>query len=453
MKKLLTLLFVCSLLLTQTYAAVRPHTPSDIKTEPAVSADTAAVKGRESEAVLYLTNEERLARGLEPLCSTAVLQTAAVVRASELRSSFSHTRPDGRAFHTVLADFSIQRRQAAENIAVGQSDAMAVVNAWMNSPSHRQAILNADYRHLGVGYIPGYGSDTYRSHWSQEFVADRCTLSDLCILDADGSAVTEISLPAGKKLSDAGLTLSLACSIHGTCTLPLSDRLCSGYNASRTQAQQAKISVYGLNASLTVLRGALPPPKQGSLTNFKPKFEELPRYRDVLDTDWFSDVVYEAGFLGLMNGTGAAAFQPASSLRVSEVLTLAARIHSIYYGGDGVFTGSGANWYRAAVDYCIANGIAAEADLPADMSRAATRAETARWLAASISPDALAPISKRIPADMVPDSADAKAVYLLYAAGVLTGDAAGAYHPLQPLKRSEAAAIVVRLVQTYMRVM
>ena len=73
MKKLLTLLFVCTLLLTQTYASVRPHTPSDIKTEPVVSADTAVVKGRESEAVLYLTNEERLSRGLEPLCSTAVL--------------------------------------------------------------------------------------------------------------------------------------------------------------------------------------------------------------------------------------------------------------------------------------------------------------------------------------------------------------------------------------------
>ena len=57
-----------------------------------------------------------------------------------------------------------------ENIAAGQDSPESVVDAWMNSPSHRAAILNKDYTYMGVGYY--YIEDDYQSYyhfWTQEF--------------------------------------------------------------------------------------------------------------------------------------------------------------------------------------------------------------------------------------------------------------------------------------------
>lgn len=52
-----------------------------------------------------------------------------------------------------------------ENIARGQADAQAVMDAWMNSDGHRANILNCDYKTLGVGVHFGSGGPW----WTQDF--------------------------------------------------------------------------------------------------------------------------------------------------------------------------------------------------------------------------------------------------------------------------------------------
>lgn len=52
-----------------------------------------------------------------------------------------------------------------ENIARGQADAAAVMQAWMNSPGHRANILNCDFKTLGVGVHLGSGGPW----WTQDF--------------------------------------------------------------------------------------------------------------------------------------------------------------------------------------------------------------------------------------------------------------------------------------------
>ena len=74
--------------------------------------------------------------------------------------TFSHTGPDG-------SDFSERVRAAGyddpggENIAQGQTSADEVMTDWMNSPGHRQNILDCSFRTLGVGEASDY--------WVQEF--------------------------------------------------------------------------------------------------------------------------------------------------------------------------------------------------------------------------------------------------------------------------------------------
>ena len=102
--------------------------------------------------ITELVNQYRAEAGLSPVKYSAELSKAAQTRAFEIEKSFSHTRPDGRYFSTVLKDHGISYNYAGENIAWGQKSPEEVVTAWMNSPGHRANILNKSFTKLGVGY-------------------------------------------------------------------------------------------------------------------------------------------------------------------------------------------------------------------------------------------------------------------------------------------------------------
>ncbi|NLL76994.1 MAG: transporter [Clostridiales bacterium] len=117
------------------------------------------------EQVVDLVNAERAKEGLSALTMTDELNAAALVRAKETTKSFSHTRPNGSSFSTVLKENGISYRGAGENIAWGQSTPEEVVKAWMNSAGHRANIMNKNYTSIGVGYYLN-GNTPY---WSQLF--------------------------------------------------------------------------------------------------------------------------------------------------------------------------------------------------------------------------------------------------------------------------------------------
>ncbi len=119
--------------------------------------------------VVRLVNVERAKEGLSPLTLDETLCKASAVRAEESATSFSHTRPNGSSWATVLSEYNISYMTAGENIAAGQSTPEEVVNAWMQSDGHRYNIMNADFTKIGVGYY--YNSNaSYRHYWEQLFV-------------------------------------------------------------------------------------------------------------------------------------------------------------------------------------------------------------------------------------------------------------------------------------------
>jgi uncharacterized protein YkwD len=83
------------------------------------------------------------------------------------KAYFSHSSQDGRSPFDRMRDAGYDYRTAGENIARGQTDAAAVMTAWMDSPGHRQNILNCDFEDLGVGYVEGSGGPW----WVQNFGA------------------------------------------------------------------------------------------------------------------------------------------------------------------------------------------------------------------------------------------------------------------------------------------
>ena len=172
---------------------------------------------------------------------------------------------------------------------------------------------------------------------------------------------------------------------------------------------------------------------------------------DVFSSDWYADEVELAYDLGLVKGESATIFNPNGSIRISEAIALAARLHSMHYE-DGMTFIQGTPWYDVYVDYAIANGIVYDGQYY-DYSQYATRAEFATIFSAALPSDALSEINyiESIP-DVYGYESYAEGVYKLYRAGVLTGnDDDGTFAPYSTIKRCEVATIVARMALPDMR--
>jgi uncharacterized protein YkwD len=126
---------------------------------------TSAQAAAEAE-VLKLVNEERAKVGCSALTASPSLAKLAGAFSDDMaaRDFFDHTDPDGRTPWDRAATAGIANL-GGENIARGQADAAAVMDAWMNSPGHRANILNCDFKTLGVGVHLGPGGPW----WTQDF--------------------------------------------------------------------------------------------------------------------------------------------------------------------------------------------------------------------------------------------------------------------------------------------
>jgi uncharacterized YkwD family protein/spore coat assembly protein SafA len=131
--------------------------------------DLGGIKSVENQ-VIQLTNQQRAKYGLKPLTANWELSRVARYKATDMRDKnyFSHTSPTYGSPFTMMKNFGISYRAAAENIAAGQTTPQEVVTAWMNSAGHRANILNGTYTQIGVGYTQG-GSQRY--YWVQMFIS------------------------------------------------------------------------------------------------------------------------------------------------------------------------------------------------------------------------------------------------------------------------------------------
>ena len=112
-------------------------------------------------AVFNLMNQQRIANGLAALIWSDALTNAAQVRANEITSSFSHTRPNGSEFWTVDSNV-----QYGENLAKLYQSADSVYTAWMNSPTHAANIMDGGYKTVGIAICQTADGSWY---WAQEF--------------------------------------------------------------------------------------------------------------------------------------------------------------------------------------------------------------------------------------------------------------------------------------------
>lgn len=107
--------------------------------------------------IVRLTNVERQANGEDPVKLDEALSAAAARKAADMiaRGYWAHISPSGAQPWVFITDAGYQYRYAGENLARDFADPVAIVKAWMDSPTHRENLLNAKYQDIGVAVIDG----------------------------------------------------------------------------------------------------------------------------------------------------------------------------------------------------------------------------------------------------------------------------------------------------------
>lgn len=102
--------------------------------------------------MLERINEHRAEAELEPLWADEWLCAIASYRSFEASQVWSHTRPDGRQFATVLDDYGYAAESVQELMVYdsGSGDGTAIVGRWMESRNQRELLLG-DFTTAGVG--------------------------------------------------------------------------------------------------------------------------------------------------------------------------------------------------------------------------------------------------------------------------------------------------------------
>ena len=142
--------------------ATPAHADLPVPPLPPAAADSAIEPTILMSRVVTMTNQQRHANGCGQLSVDRDLTEASVRQSLYMARTgyFSHVWRNGTTFVARSRAFGY-RHPSGENIAWGYGTAAEVVDAWMNSPSHRENMLNCEARSIGTGVVYGVNGIPY----------------------------------------------------------------------------------------------------------------------------------------------------------------------------------------------------------------------------------------------------------------------------------------------------
>lgn len=202
----------------------------------------------------------------------------------------------------------------------------------------------------------------------------------------------------------------------------------------------------------SVVEPILPPKPSAPALPLEPR---LP-FTDVPESAWYYNNVLGAWKNGLINGMTDTLYQPNSTLTVAQAIKLAAALHQMENEGKVTLSNGSPLWYSTYVNYAVDNGIIEEAYeqyTAAQMDSPVSRAEFVHIFHGAMNSytEINQIVNNEIPDIKATDKYGAE-IYEFYRAGILTGsDSEGTFHPANSIKRSEAAAILIRMYDASQR--
>ena len=107
--------------------------------------------------VLEQTNRQRALASLKPLTINPKLSQAATAKAQDMFTDqyWAHIAPDGATPWVFMKNAGYTYLVAGENLARDFADTNSMVQAWMDSPTHKANIMNSDYTEIGIAVVDG----------------------------------------------------------------------------------------------------------------------------------------------------------------------------------------------------------------------------------------------------------------------------------------------------------
>ena len=149
------------------FAAAWLAFPSVLPATAAPAGPQAAVRpapGEIEKELLRVLNAERAARNLPVLRLSPALVGLAREQSSDMARSgvLSHDSAAGKSFTGRLNDAAVAFAANGENVArSGTYLAGLIHQSFMDSPGHRENVLNPEFDEVGIGIVPGPGNTYY----------------------------------------------------------------------------------------------------------------------------------------------------------------------------------------------------------------------------------------------------------------------------------------------------
>lgn len=103
--------------------------------------------------LLNQTNSQRSGNGIASLGLNGQLNSAAQAKANDMvnKNYWAHVAPDGKQPWDFITAAGYSYTAAGENLAYGFETSADTVTGWMNSPPHRENLLNSIFTEVGFG--------------------------------------------------------------------------------------------------------------------------------------------------------------------------------------------------------------------------------------------------------------------------------------------------------------
>ncbi len=259
--------------------------------------------------------------------------------------------------------------------------------------------------------------------------------------------------------------------MNGDTLIPLSDGL-FGYGSKLSGTATAELTIGNVSEAFSGLsffciftdREGVTLSTRAALLTVGAAPDPEPSFTDVGPDDWYFSSAERASSLGLMNGRGSGKFVPDGTLTYAEAVKLAACIRQRVLDG-AVSLQNGDPWYAPYIDYAAETGILTDTEAEGTLSAADIYAaandpvnrSAFAWIFSRALPEGTLPAVNEIPEGSIPDVTEpgerSAAVYILYRAGIMNGsDRYGTFRPDAAIKRSEVAAVAVRMILSEERV-
>ena len=117
-----------------------------------------------TNVLVDLANKNRVGNNVAPLTRNTKLDNAASMKATDMinKNYFAHFAPDGTSPWYFIQEAGYNFSYAGENLAIDFTSENDIDNAWMNSPLHKENLLNSNFKELGLAAKEGVrnGVDT-----------------------------------------------------------------------------------------------------------------------------------------------------------------------------------------------------------------------------------------------------------------------------------------------------